>query len=243
MELPVAAALGNLNAFNVADGLDAEYARYYDLLNCGFRLPLSSGTDWWIYDHNRVYVKVEGSFSYDTWIAGLRAGRTFVTNGPLIDFTVDGQGPGATLERAQPGMVRVRARVLSRLPFDKIEVIQNGQAVAEQSAIQAREAWLEREIPARRGGWLALRVQSQAWSHGGVRVFGHTSPIYLRVAGTPFRWAEAAGRFIDEIEESKDFIRKSYKFASDADRAVAMGRFNSAADAYADLARKSGPSN
>jgi hypothetical protein len=243
MELPVAAALGNLNAFNVADGLDAEYARYYDLLNCGFRLPLSSGTDWWIYDHNRVYVKVEGSFSYDTWIAGLRAGRTFVTNGPLIDFTVDGQGPGATLERTQPGMVRVRARVLSRLPFDKIEVVQDGEAVAEQSSIKDREAWLEREIPVRRGGWLAVRVQSQAWSRGGVRVFGHTSPVYLRVAGTPFRRAEAAGRFIDEIEESKDFIRKSYKFASDADRAVAMGRFQSAAEAYAGLARKSGDPN
>src|SRR5262245_35479105 len=140
MEMPIAVALGHVNAYNLADGLAADYARYYRLLNCGFRLPLSSGTDWWIYDHNRVYVKVEGSFSYDTWIAGLRAGRSFVTNGPLIDFTVDGQGPGAMLERAQPGMVRVRARVLSRLPFDKIEVVQNGEVVAEQSAIQGREA-------------------------------------------------------------------------------------------------------
>jgi hypothetical protein len=240
MELPVAAAHGNLNAFNLADGLDADYGRYYDLLNCGFRVPASSGTDWWIYDHNRVFVKVEGSFSYDTWIAGLRAGRNFVTNGPLIDFTVEGQGPGATLERTQPGVIRIRARVLSRLPFDKVEVVEDGEVVVEQASIQGREALLEREITLHRGGWLAARVQSSAHSHGGARVFAHTGPVYVRVAGTPYRRAEAAGRFIDEIEESQELIRKTYKFASDADRAVAVGRFGSAAEVYAGIVRKSG---
>jgi hypothetical protein len=35
------------------------------LLNCGFRAPLSIGTDWWEYDHNRVYVQLEAPFSYE----------------------------------------------------------------------------------------------------------------------------------------------------------------------------------
>jgi hypothetical protein len=41
MEAPVAAALGQMDAYNVADGLEPEYNRYYRLLNCGFRLPAS----------------------------------------------------------------------------------------------------------------------------------------------------------------------------------------------------------
>ncbi len=237
MEFPVAAALGQVDAYNLADGLDAEYERYYHLLNCGLRVPASSGTDWWIYDHNRVFVKTEGAFTYDSWIAGLRAGRTFVTNGPLIDFTADGRGPGAQIDRTDAAVLPVRARVLSRLPFDKVEIVQDGEVVAEQPSVKGREAVLEREIEVRRGGWIAARVVSGAYSHGGARVFGHTSPIYLRVAGTAHRRAGSAGHFVDEIEESIRFVRKNYKFANDADRALAVGRFEAGRRVYAKIAQ------
>ncbi|MBI3682442.1 MAG: CehA/McbA family metallohydrolase [Acidobacteria bacterium] len=236
MEMPVAAALGNLNAYNLADGLDANYGRYYQLLNCGFRVPASSGTDWWIYDHNRVFVKVNGAFTYDSWIEGLRAGRTFVTNGPLIDFTVNGQGPGAMLEIPR-GMGKVRARVLSRMPFERIEIVQDGEVIAEQSAVNGREVVLEREVELTRGGWMAARVVSSAKSWGGTTVFAHTSPVYYRVAGTPHRRAGAAGAFIDEIEEAMAFIRAKYKFSSEADKAIAIGRFVQAREAYARISR------
>ncbi|MEZ5399422.1 MAG: CehA/McbA family metallohydrolase [Bryobacteraceae bacterium] len=234
IEVPVAAALGHLDAYNVADGLDADYARYYRLLNCGFRIPVSSGTDWWIYDHNRVYVKVEGAFTYDSWLAGLRAGRTFVTNGPLVDFAVNGQGPGteaAVGERAQ-----VRVKVASRLPFDRVELIHDGEVIAEQMSIGGAVSAIEREVPFDRGGWLAARVISSARSHGGARVFAHTSPVYCRLAGTPFRRAEAAGAFVDEIEASLRLIRKSFRFASDADRAVALGKFDQGRAAFLKIA-------
>ena len=38
-----------VDAYNIADGMEADYDRYYRLLNCGLRMPASSGTDWWIY--------------------------------------------------------------------------------------------------------------------------------------------------------------------------------------------------
>jgi hypothetical protein len=234
MELPVAAALGHLDAFNLADGLDADYARYYQVLNCGFRLPASSGTDWWIYDHNRVFVQVEGAFTYDSWIAGLRAGRTFVSNGPLLELSVNGRGPGAALDASEP--LKVVASAVSRLPFERLEIVQDGQVVAEQAAVQGREARLEREIPIERGGWIAARVFSSSKTHAATRVFAHTSPVYYRVKETPSRSAEAAGSFIDEIESSVRFIRKSYRFASQADLAVAVGRFEEARRVYGKVA-------
>jgi len=233
MEMPVAVALGNVDAFNVADGNEANYERYYRLLNCGFRLPASTGTDWWVYDHNRVFVQVEGEFTYDAWIAGLRAGRTFVSNGPLLELQVNGKGPGAVLE--SDGPLRVVARAVSRLPFDRLELVQDGAVVAEQSAQQRREARLEREVPVDRGGWIAARVASQAKTHAGYTVFAHTTPVHYRVPGTRFRRAEAAGAFVDEIEESMRIIRKSYKFASEADRALALGRFEQGRNFYAKL--------
>ena len=50
MEAPVAAALGKLDAFNLFDPfwMDPEYDLWYKLLNCGLRLPASTGTDWFV---------------------------------------------------------------------------------------------------------------------------------------------------------------------------------------------------
>src|SRR5262249_10074972 len=222
METPVAVAHGAVDAYNLGDGKDADYDRYYRFLNCGFRIPASSGTDWWIYDHNRVFVQVEGNFTYDSWIAGLRAGRTFISNGPLVEFTVDDKGPGSEIQASE--RLRVKARAISRLPFDRLQIVRDGVIVAEQAAVNRREASLEREIPVEQGGWIAARIESSAKTHALTGVFAHTSPVYYRVQGAPFRRAEAAGAFIDEIEESMRFIRKSYKFASEADKSAALRR-------------------
>ncbi|MGH2396145.1 MAG: CehA/McbA family metallohydrolase [bacterium] len=235
MEMATAIALGNIDAFNLADGQEASYERYYRLLNCGVRLPASTGTDWWIYDHNRVFVQVEGPFSYEAWIAGLRTGRTFVSNGPLLSLTVEGQGPGAVLEASQ--RLRVVARAVSRLPFDRLELVHDGAVVADSSARAQRETKLEIEIPVERSGWVAARVASQSKTHAGYTIFAHTSPVYFRIKGTLARRAEAAGAFVDEIEASVRFIRKSYRFASEADRALALGRFEQGREFYARLVR------
>jgi hypothetical protein len=233
-EAPVAVAHGVVNAYNLGDGKDADYERYYRLLNCGFRLPASTGTDWWIYDHNRVFVQVDGAFTYDSWIAGLRAGRTFISNGPLLDLTVNGNPPGASLDVS--GRVHVKARALSRLPFDRLQIVQDGIVVAEQGAVDRREANLEREIQVEQGGWIAARIESSAKTHAMFGVFAHTSPVYYRVPETRWRRAEAAGSLVDEIEQSVRWIRKSYKFASQADQALVIGRFEAARQIYAKLA-------
>jgi hypothetical protein len=234
IESPVAAALGHMNAYNLADGLEANYDRYYGLLNCGLHIPASSGTDWWIYDHNRVFVQVEGSFTYESWIAGLRAGRTFVSNGPLLELRVNGQGPGASV--TTEGTLQVSANVVSRLPFERVQIVYNGEVVGEQTAWNNSEAKLEREFQVDRGGWIAARVSGGGKTHAGFTVFAHTSPIYVRVDGTPDRRAEAAGAFVDEIEDSIRSIRKHYAFAKDADRALAIGRFEEGRSVFAKIA-------
>ena len=58
MEAPVAAALGKLDGFNLFDPywMDPEWDVWYDLLDCGFVLPASTGSDWFVCSSNRVYV-------------------------------------------------------------------------------------------------------------------------------------------------------------------------------------------
>lgn len=233
IEVPVAAALGLMDAYNVADGLAADYDRYYRLLNCGMKITASTGTDWWIYDHNRVFVQVEGGFSYDSWVAGMRAGRTFASNGPLVTFTVDGKGPGSTV--VSKGRIQVSASVVSRVPFDRIEIVQDGRVVADQASVGGREVRLERELDVEEGGWIAARVSGTAKTYAGFPVFAHTTPVYLRVDGAPFRRAEAIGASIDEIDRSIRVIRQSYRFDSDSQRALAIGKFNEGRTAFGRL--------
>jgi hypothetical protein len=72
-------------------------------------------------------------------------------------------------------------------------------------------------------------------THAGCPVFAHTSPVYYRIPEVPSRRAAAAGEFVDEIEESMRFVRKNYRFASEADKALALGRFEQGRQIYAKL--------
>src|SRR5204863_9229341 len=74
------------------------FQTYYSLLNCGFRLRPSAGTANGVHPvplgFSRVYVHLDGPFHYDDWMKGLAAGRSFVTTGPMIFATINGEFAG-----------------------------------------------------------------------------------------------------------------------------------------------------
>ena len=66
---------------------------WYRLLNFGFRIPAAGGTDAMAnfaslrgpVGMNRVYVRVpDGEVKVREWLEGLKQGRSFATNGPLL---------------------------------------------------------------------------------------------------------------------------------------------------------------
>jgi TolB protein len=102
-ELPVDLALGQVDAIDVVSNADeiSSMAMWYRLLNCGFRLAISAGTDSFtnVADHytpggGRVYVHSGAPLRYDDWVASYKQGRSFATNGPMIFLTVDDKEPG-----------------------------------------------------------------------------------------------------------------------------------------------------
>ena len=94
------AVTGRLDALNVFDGSrrGGFEETYYRFLNIGLRLPISTGTDWFMYDFARVYAKVDGPLTTQSWLVRSRRDATQITNGPLVTLTVDGQESGATLK-------------------------------------------------------------------------------------------------------------------------------------------------
>jgi hypothetical protein len=196
------------------------YDIWYKILNTGFRLAPTAGTDYpWGEGHpgkERFYTKVGGRFTVEKWIAAVRAGRTFVTNGPMLKFRVNDRPMGSSIELAQPGTVDVVAAVEfdgQRDNVSELEIIENGVVVRTfpmgrrpASRIAGR---FRHDV--RQSGWLAVRSVGLKRRQPVLRQsLAHSAPIYISVANTPPLSRGEEGRrlarswivLLDDLEES-----------------------------------------
>ena len=78
---------------------------WYDFLNLGFRLTPIAGSDYPYIDPAgavRFFAQIEGSLTPDAWFDAIRAGRTFVSNGPMLSFHVGAATMGEAVQ-IEPG--------------------------------------------------------------------------------------------------------------------------------------------
>jgi hypothetical protein len=203
-------ALGKIDTIDVMGSNHlANMPLWYRLLNCGFRIPASAGTDCFLNripsrlpGSDRAYVHVEGEFSYGRWIESLKAGRSFVTSGPILSFSVDGLALGETLRLDAPREVHLQGQVSAQFPLGRIEVVHNGDVVAEAAVTgDGHTVTLDQRIALDRSGWLALRAEvARTPNLSGGSGFGHTSPIYVEVAGRPLDSRADAEYFLAWID-------------------------------------------
>ena len=256
-ELPADLALGKLDsvdvmtwgdAFSDAGGIAAPGSvdAWYRFLNCGFRIPATAGTDKMLNTQVsgsvRTYVKVDGAFTYAGWLDGIRAGRTFVTTGPVLKLRAAGREIGDEIAAAAGDRIRVVAEVSSHLPVEWLEIVVSGEVVARQENPSAsRELALEVEVPVSGSAWIAARAYSpelqpyQRWvaiGAVGVPVMAHTSPIYVAVPGAPQRSAEDARFLADWLDRSITWAEEQGRFRSPSERAALIGLLEQAKSVY-----------
>ena len=109
------------------------HSEYYRYLSGGYRLPLVGGTDKMSSDVPvglyRTYARLDGEFTYDNWCRAVAAGRTFLSGGPIIHLSVDGQEIGDTVRLSGAGTVEVEAWAESILPVHTLQIVQAGRIV------------------------------------------------------------------------------------------------------------------
>jgi len=109
--------------------IDYGFQTYYGLVNCGLRMRVSAGTAAGVHPvplgFGRVYVHVDGEFSYDRWIEGLDAGRSFVATGPMLDVRFNGEHAGSkfTPEEGESVALNISGHCISRRPLKQIEQV------------------------------------------------------------------------------------------------------------------------
>jgi hypothetical protein len=248
-ELPIDAALGVIDAVDIMSypSRNMESSRlWYRLLNCGLKLAATAGTDTFMNDCDngtfsnppagvRVFARVEGAFTTAAWCDAVRAGRTFVTNAPMITLDVAGRGPGDEITVTPGDKLRFEAEAGSHVPFERLEIIVNGDVVASADASGGgHEAAISHELTAGESCWIAARVTGGVHEHVLDRdgVFAHTSPIYVRIGDAPVARRDDAAYFVDWIERLIAMAEATGVYQSDADRESVIALFREGQENY-----------
>lgn len=216
-------ATGRADAIEMIREDTFNFIEYYRYLNGGYRLPLVGGTDKMSSEvpvglyRTYVYIPPDEEFSYDAWCRNMAAGRTILSGGPLLDFTVEGARVGDTLQLpAGGGLVEVVARAQSNIPIHRLEIVQDGRVVESTTdAHGSRELTLRARVRVDGHSWLAARTGGPAlagslphhdvWQRG---VFAHTSPVYVACGGEWTRFSpETAQYMLTLIDGTLTYIR------------------------------------
>jgi len=236
-ELPIDVALAKVDYLEVMGFSNHLYTSevWYRLLNCGFRIPAGAGTDAFpnfAMQHGpvgleRVFVHSGPVLDHQRFLAGLKAGRTFVTNGPLLSFSVDGHEPGEEVPLPTPRSLAVHVALHSIVPVDHLEIIANGQIVASIALHGDRTtADTTVPVPVQASGWLVLRARGDGPREPVLDLypFASTSPVYVTVNGAPARSAEDARffvRWVDRVAQAAA-ARTDWNTAAERDTTLAL---------------------
>ena len=238
---------GNVDAQNIFDGYSVEqYPQYestfYHYLNAGFRVPFSTGTDWFLFDLSRVYAQVEGTLEIATWLEALRKGRSFITNGPLLHFFVENQPIGGTVSLTAASPISVEGQALGRRNFGNLELVHNGNVIDKVSSQQEQQhfrARIQKKILIKEPGWMALRVSSQTNTEYGLPIFAHTSAIYIEVEKKSIRQSNAVAYLKREIEAARHQVSTKAIFGTVSERKMILDIYDSSLLALANKGESS----
>lgn len=190
---------------------------YWRLLEAGFRIaPLgASGTDPTTnpLGYNRTYVWLPPPASpgsapptaADWWDSAL-AGRSVVTNGPLLRPTLGGEPPGHrfTARTGEALEMSVELKLAVRDPVDYLDVIQNGEVVYSARLDEfARQGGMIPPLRFESSGWALVRVVTTYEGHWRAAV---SAPWFVDFDNTPRISAAAVAFFRDWLSDREAML-------------------------------------
>jgi hypothetical protein len=206
---------------------------YYHVLNAGLRVPPSAGSASGVLanpvGYNRAYVHLDGELTYEKWMEGLRAGRSFVTNGPLLRVKANGKLPGEVFASDGPLTIELDAKLDGRDPVEALEIIRDGK--------------VERRVPVKEGlgrlefkvsGWFLVRCIAP---NEKTFRFASTAPFYVEIGASKRRISKTSAKFfVDWVDER--IARVSIKLKDEKQLAEVLEPHRKAREFWLDLVNR-----
>lgn len=200
----VLAPMGLVDFIEVLQGGRLTNDGWYRLLNLGYRVTPAAGTDWPYSDFPGVvrnYVQLDGPLDLDNWYDAFEAGRTFVTNGPLLELSVNGVGMGRELK--VPRGTKLSVAAAAKLnpdvdTLDRLELVVLGDVADTASAGGSDAVALTKEIVAERSMWIAVRAYGGRQQPRNTTI-AHSAPVYVVVGDEPTWKRDAVPEIVAEL--------------------------------------------
>lgn len=217
---------------------------WYRILNTGFRVPVTGGEDSISSLHIVELVgSVRGYFhlggrelSWQNWMDAMLAGRGFVTNGPLIEFSAGGRMPGEEIALpAGGGTVAFRATVNSAAPLDRFELVSMGEVVhTGLLSAERQQGAFDLSLTITKSGWYSVRAfaADAAFPVENTRPLAVTNPVYVIVGGAPVRDRASAEYFVRWIVRLSEMAAAHPGWRSEREKAHVLGQFREARAIY-----------
>jgi hypothetical protein len=198
---------------NLYGGIDPySLSDWYRYLNNGYFVAAVGGTDKMTartaVGTVRTYAKLPAGrpFGLESWKQAIRAGQTFATYGPLLEFRVEGRPPGAWLRLGKGGAtLAVEWEVASvTLPMTRVELVVNGE-IRESRQVDPTAQRGNWNVKVDRSSWLALLVRGARKGRTEM-IAAHSSPVMAAVAGQPFFAAADALTILHQIEGALAYL-------------------------------------
>ncbi len=182
---------------------------YWQILECGLRIPPTAGSGFGKnaspLGYNRVYAYSPGS-TLAAWWQAIRDGQSFVTNGPLLRATINGELPGKlfTAPEGQSLELDIALKLTVADPVEYLEVVFNGQTLYRARLDEyAKAGGVIPPLSVNESGWLLVRVVTE-------RDFTYrlamTAPFYVVIADKPRISRQAVKFFQDWLERAAEKI-------------------------------------
>jgi hypothetical protein len=181
---------------------------WYNFLNLGFKVLPVGGADWPYFGPTlpgveRTYVKVDGPFTIDAWLAGFRRGHAYVTNGPLLEFTVNGKQMGEEIRvaRGTPLEIAASAQLNPDVDsLDRLELVVLGDVATQAAAGGQDRVQLKTTLNADRSMWVAVRAYGRH-QEPQFTTIAHSAPIYVVVDDEP-TWKASAVEELVKVQRA-----------------------------------------
>ncbi len=241
----VDAALGTADAIEWSHAGRAGFHPWYAVLNNGLRVAAMGGEDSIVDLHisrlvgaTRTYVHTAGkALGAKSWLQGIRAGRTMVSTGPLLEVKIDGKLPGEEIRLpATGGTVDAQVWLRSIAPLDKVELIFNGERVEEiPLGAERRSVDHRKRLKVSRSGWFHVRAEGKPAERfpldtGFAQAF--TGPIWVTVGKQPVRNLAAAQYCIKWIDRLAELAGRHSGWRSQKERDHVLAQFEEAKQIY-----------
>jgi hypothetical protein len=165
---------------------------WYRFLNLGFKILPVAGADFPYFGPTlpgveRTYAKVDGAFTPDSWFAAVRRGHVYVTNGPFLEFTVNGRQMGEEIRVPRGSRLQVAAAAQLNPDvdaLDRLELVVLGDVNSQEPARGQDRIQLKKELVADRSMWIAVRALGRH-QEAQFNTIAHSAPIYVVVDDQP----------------------------------------------------------